>query len=293
MLSQMRFLNVLERVLSSKIALIINALLIANCIWNVSAGDISLLLVKLLIIILIVYNLCNVLIAYICSKFYVKADNNILEYNTFGFKGKINLRKAEYTIIPEEVKILKHRLSGISINGLDFGKYSIKNNYGNTFVYSTKEKGIGIIVSDENTRLFVCTDKTEEIVAILTQIGGKTSDLQVKKELSQAFQKSMIKHIVASNVLLISPMVVLFSIQNILPEQIPVHWNSLGEITTYWTKEQFVFHIPLTILCFNMLFCLYCAKQRMNRAYVFYVIVLIYYLSLGIMLCMLWNVTSL
>lgn len=293
MLSKMSFLNMLERVFSSKITLIINALLIANYIWNVSAGDRSLLLVKLLIIILIVYNLFNVLIAYICSKFYAQVDNDILEYNTFGFKGKIDLRKAEYTIIPEKSNVLKNRLSGISINGLDFGKYSIKNNCGNTFVYSTNEKGTGIIVSDDSTRLFVCTGKTEEIVTILTQMGKKPSNLQVEKELHQVFQKSMIKHIVASNVLLASSIVVLFLIQNILPEQIPVHWNSVGEITTYWTKEQFVFNTPLTILCFNILFCLYCAKQRMNRAYVFYIIVLIYYLSLGIMLCMIWNVTSL
>lgn len=288
MFIQLKFSKVLVKVLMSKITLSINLLLIINCIWNMTRSG-TILLKKLLVVILISYNIFNALISYMCSRFYVKIEDENLILNTFGFKEKINLRKAEYTIISEQDKVLKNRLSGISINGLNFGKYSLRNNCGNTFVYSAKEKGMGVIVSDEKNRLFLRTDAIEHIVKLLRKAGKQRASLQYKRELPQTFDKRMVKHILVSNALVVLPMIVLCLCQNCLPDYVPIHWNYLGEITSYWTKEQFIFCTPLAVLCFNIGFCLYCAKQKMNRAYIFYTITLIYILSLGIMLYILGN----
>lgn len=284
--SNLLFLNVLSRVLSSKITLAINFLLVLNYVLVITKGEDAFASAKILLIILAVYNIFNVLVSYACSKFYVKIHGDILEYNTYGLKGSMDLNEADYTIISEDKEILQNRLAGISINGLNFGKYSLKDNCGTTSVYSTKNKGIAVVISTDKSRLFIRTNKINEIIKIMEKLGKKPVNLSAKREDVEKLGKNAAIHIAISSGLIVLTIVALYVFQNSLPDPIPVHWNSLGIVNSYWTKKQLIFLFPTTILFFNLLFCIYCAKQKLNKTYALYIITAMYYITLGSILYM-------
>lgn len=285
MLSQLKFTNTLSRIMLSKVTLLINLLLIINYVWNIARTNSSTFMTNILIAFLVIYNLVNIFIAYLCSKYYCKISNDILELNTFGIKCEMDLRKSDYYLIHDETNILKLRLSGISINDMNFGVYSLKNNYGKSFAYSTIGKGAGIILTDGYTKVFLRTDNTKQLIARLQQQGKSPSDLKTLNQSPITTDNiSMYSHMLCNSILVVLSIIVLHVWQNYLPEQIPVHWNYAGEINLYWTKNQFIANFPLAVLCFNLLYCFYCARHEVKTVSVYYLITFIYFVTLGVML---------